>query len=138
MKRVLFVCTHNTARSQIAEGLLKLIGKGEYDVLSAGLEPADEVHPLAITALRERVIDTAGLKTKMIDEELLRQEFDLVITVCDHAKDHCPIFPKARKCIHWSIKDPVEAKGSHEERLEAFRETRREIEKLIRSEILQR
>ncbi|MBN2228100.1 MAG: arsenate reductase ArsC [Candidatus Thorarchaeota archaeon] len=137
MKRVLFVCTHNAARSQIAEGLLKLLGKGDYDVSSAGLEPADQVHPLAITALHERFIDTTGMKTKKIDDELLNQEFDLVITVCDHAKDHCPVFPKAKETLHWSIKDPAEAKGSHGERLEVFRDTRREIEQLIKSKILE-
>jgi arsenate reductase len=136
MKRVLFVCTHNAARSQIAEGLLKLLGNSEFEVSSAGLELADEVHPLAIAALHERFIDTAGMKSKVIDDELLSQEFDLVVTVCDHAKDHCPVFPYAKETLHWSIEDPSEVEGSYNERLEAFRETRMTIEKRIKTEIL--
>jgi arsenate reductase len=137
LKRVLFVCTHNAARSQIAEGLLKLLGKDNYEVSSAGLEEADEVHPLAITALHERFIDTAGMRSKVIDDDLLAQEFDLVVTVCDHAKDHCPVFPYAKETLHWSIEDPSKVEGTHDKRLEAFRETRMIIEKRIKAEILQ-
>jgi arsenate reductase len=136
LKRVLFVCTHNSARSQIAEGLLKLLGKGEYEVSSAGMEEVDEVHPLAITAMHERFVDTTGMRSKAIDDELLSQEFDLVITVCDHAKDHCPVFPGAKNTLHWSIEDPAAAEGNHGERLEVFRDTLRLIEKRIKAEIL--
>ncbi|TXT55398.1 MAG: Arsenate reductase [Candidatus Thorarchaeota archaeon] len=138
MKRILFVCTKNAARSQIAEGLLKLLGKAEYEVSSAGLEEAPEVHPLAITVLRERGFDSSGMYSKKIDEELLKQEFDLVVTVCDHAKDNCPLFPKAKKTIHWSVRDPAKKKGTYYELLEAFRKIRRELEKQIKSDIIDR
>jgi arsenate reductase len=136
MKRVLFVCTENAARSQIAEGLLRFLGKDQFEVMSAGIEPADEVHPLAITVMRERAIDTEGMTTKQIDDDMLQMEFDLVVTVCDHARDHCPAFPNAKASMHWSIPDPVKAKGTHDELLEVFRRARSLIEKRIRSEIL--
>ena len=76
------------------------------------------------------------MKSKVIDDDLLAQEFDLVVTVCDHAKDHCPVFPNAKETLHWSIEDPSEVQGTHDERLEAFRETRMIIEKRIKAEIL--
>jgi arsenate reductase len=136
MKRVLFVCTQNAARSQLAEGLLNLLGKGEYEAISAGTEPAFEVHPLAVAALRERGYDTSGMTTKTIDENLLKMEFDLVVTVCDHAKKHCPAIPGAKNQIHWSIDDPADYKGSYYDLLEKFRETRNEIEGRIKTEIL--
>lgn len=136
MKRVLFVCTENAARSQIAEGLLRFLGKDQFEVMSAGLQPADEVHPLAITVMRERAIDTEGMTTKVIDDDMLEMDFDLVVTVCDHAKEHCPVFPNAKESVHWSIPDPAEARGTHDELLEVFRGVRTLIEKRIRKEIL--
>lgn len=136
MKRILFVCTHNSARSQIAEGLLRYLGKDQFIAESAGLEPAHEVQPLAITVLRERAADPTGLFTKQINNEMLATDYDMVVTVCDHAKQHCPIFPKAKKTIHWSLIDPSEVKGDYDIRLEAYRDIRREIEKRIKAEIL--
>lgn len=82
MKRVLFVCTGNAARSQMAEGLLRLLGKDDYEVMSAGTKPAAEVHPVALTALRERGIDTSGFRVKRVDD-LVNEPFHMVVTVCD-------------------------------------------------------
>jgi arsenate reductase len=129
-KRVLFLCTHNSARSQMAEGLLRKMGGDQLEVFSAGTEET-RVHPLAIEAMREVGIDISGQRSKTLDE-FNGQPFDYVITVCDRANETCPIFPSATERMHWSFDDPSAATGSHEERLRAFRAVREGIQQRLR------
>ena len=122
--RVLFVCTHNSARSQIAEALL---GQNEaFEASSAGTE-ATRVNPYAIRALAELGIDWSAARSKPVTE-LLDQRFDYVITVCDHARDTCPVFPGAGRTLHWSLDDPSEVEGDDTTKLAAFRRTRTEVQ----------
>jgi arsenate reductase (thioredoxin) len=123
--RVLFLCTHNSSRSQMAEGLLRARGGNRYDVNSAGTDP-QTVHPLAIQVMREIGIDiseAAGHRAKSMDE-FRGQTIDLVVTVCDDAAEACPFFPGARRQIHWSFPDPSAVTGTEDERLAAFRSVR--------------
>lgn len=124
-KRVLILCTGNSARSQMAEGLLRKICGDRFDVESAGTV-ASFVRPQAIAAMADIGIDISGHRSKSLDE-FLHSSFDYVITVCDHAGANCPVFPGPAKRIHWSFDDPAEAKGSEGERLEVFRRVREEI-----------
>jgi arsenate reductase len=117
--RVLFVCTHNSARSQMAEVLLRRKGGGTFEVHSAGTEPA-VVNPLTIRVLEDAGFETAGLRSKSVTE-YLGQSFDYVITVCDQARQTCPVFPGSGESMHWGYEDPSEATGTEEERLEVFR-----------------
>ena len=121
--RVLFLCTHNSSRSQMAEGLLRARGGARYAVYSAGTHPRG-VHPLAIQVMREIGIDisaTAGHRAKSLDEFIEQAPMDLVVTVCDDAAEECPYFPHARRQEHWGFPDPSVVTGSEEERLAAFR-----------------
>jgi arsenate reductase len=127
--RVLFVCTNNSARSQMAEGLLRHLYGDRYEVFSAGTLPT-EVHPLAIRAMAERGVDISGQRSKSLNE-LRGQEFDLVVTVCDQAKEACPFFPGGGERLHQSFPDPAAAAGTEEDRLCAFREVREMIEAWI-------
>ena|SRR5579863_5617082 len=123
--RVLFLCTHNSSRSQMAEGLLRAKGGSRFEAMSAGAHPR-VVHPLAIAVMRELVIDisaAAGHRAKSLDE-FKGQPVDLVVTVCDEAAEECPFFPGARRQEHWSFPDPSAATGSEEERLAVFRAVR--------------
>lgn len=122
---VLFVCTHNSARSQMAEAWLRSLYGDRYEVASAGTEPS-QVHPLAIKVMAEVGIDMTGHRSKSIDEFLARH-IDLVVTVCDHAREVCPVIPGARKTHHQSFPDPSVVAGSEEERLSAFRDVRDRI-----------
>ncbi|HUP47204.1 MAG TPA: arsenate reductase ArsC [Thermoanaerobaculia bacterium] len=128
-QRVLFVCTHNSARSQMAEGLLRHLAGDRFEVESAGTE-ATHVRPLAIEAMREIGIDISGHTSKTV-ESLGDRRFDLAITVCDTARDACPVVPAARR-LHWSFDDPSAATGSEQERLAVFRRVRDEIRAKIR------
>src|SRR5918911_1164966 len=121
-KRVLILCTGNSARSQMAEGLLRRAGGDGFEVFSAGTEPSG-VNPLAVEAMREVGIDISTQRSKSVDE-FLGQEFDYVITVCDKANRNCPVFPGRTKRIHWSFDDPAEALGERSERLAVFRRVR--------------
>jgi protein-tyrosine-phosphatase/DNA-binding transcriptional ArsR family regulator len=123
--RVLFLCTHNSARSQIAEAILRQRTQGKVEVFSAGTEPA-RVHPLALRVMQEHNLDTAGLHSKSM-EQFTGQKFDYVITVCDRAKEACPVFPGDPLRIHWSFPDPAEVTGSEAERYQAFAETARQM-----------
>ena len=123
--RVLILCTGNSARSQMAEGLLRHDAGDVYEVFSAGTKPT-RVRPEAITVMREVGIDISGHRSKSVDE-FAGQDFDYVITVCDNAKESCPIFPAKTKRIHWSIEDPAAVQGSEEETLTAFRRARDEL-----------
>jgi len=123
--RVLFVCTGNSARSQIAEALLDQIGGSDFDVHSAGTHPRG-VNPFAIEALREVGIDWSHAESKSI-EGFLDQEFDYVITVCDRARETCPVFPGSANTLHWGLDDPAEVTGTDAEKLAAFLRTRQEL-----------
>jgi arsenate reductase len=135
MPRVLFICTGNSARSQMAEALLKHLSNDDYEVFSGGTKPQSQVNPFAIEVLKERGISTEGLHTKSVTE-FVDKEIDLVVTVCDRAKQTCPYFPGAKRTEHWSLEDPAAFQGSREEILAVFRETLDEIEKRIRAHIL--
>jgi len=128
-KRVLILCTGNSARSQMAEGLLRYIAGNRFDVYSAGTI-ASFVRPQAIQAMQEIGIDIGSHRSKSVDE-FAGQEFDYVITVCDNAKQNCPVFPGKTERIHWSFDDPAEATGSDEEVLSVFRRVRDEIRRRL-------
>lgn len=134
--RVLFVCTHNSARSQIAEALLRHLGESDFAAYSVGTE-VTRVHPLALAALAECGIETHGLAAKDL-RAFTGQRFAVVITVCDRARDACPVFPGDTERLHWSFPDPSAAKGTEEERLNAFRAVRQGLERCILSFIAAR
>lgn len=120
--RVLILCTGNSARSQMAEGLLRHDGGDAFAVASAGLEPSF-VRPEAIEVMREAGIDITSYRSKSLDE-FMDKSFDYVITVCDNANQQCPTFPGRSERIHWSIEDPAAVRGNEADRLEAFRAAR--------------
>jgi arsenate reductase len=124
-KRVLILCTGNSARSQMAEGLLRHDAGERFDVASAGTKPG-VVRPEAIEAMKELGIDISGHRSKHVDE-FAGQRFDYVITVCDHARESCPVFFGAAQRLHRSFDDPAAASGSEEERLTLFRRVRDEL-----------
>ena len=128
--RVLFVCTHNSARSQIAEALLQRYGGADFEVHSAGTE-ATRVNPYAVRVLAEQGIDWSAARSKVITE-FLDQSFDYVITVCDRARETCPVFPGSTNTLHWGLDDPSEVEGTDEERLTAFRRTQLEVSTRLR------
>ena len=134
-RRVLFLCTHNSARSQMAEGLLRGLAGDRFEPFSAGTQ-ATHVRPGAIEAMGEIGIDISGQRSEMLDR-YLGEPFDYVVTVCDDANEACPVLPGARERLHWSFEDPSRAKGSEGERLEKFREVRDEIEARIREELME-
>lgn len=132
MKRVLILCTGNSCRSQMAEELWKTLGVSEWRAESAGSKPSGYVHPLAIQAMNELDIDLSTNTSKSLDE-FAEQEFDLVITVCDNAKESCPVFPGATETLHWPFDDPADATGTDEEKMILFRRVRDEIKKKIQN-----
>lgn len=132
MKRVLILCTGNSCRSQMAEELWETIGVSEWRAESAGSKPSGYVHPLAIQAMNELDIDLSANTSKSLDE-FAEQEFDLVITVCDNAKESCPVFPGATETLHWPFDDPADATGTDEEKMILFRRVRDEIKKKIQN-----
>jgi arsenate reductase (thioredoxin) len=133
-RRVLFICTHNSARSQMAEGLLRYLGKDRFDVFSAGTETT-VVRPMAIQAMAELGIDISYQQSKTLDR-YLGEQFDDVITVCDTAAEACPVFPGAARSRHWSFEDPSKATGSEFEQLKVYRRVRDEIRARIENELL--
>lgn len=128
--RVLILCTHNSARSQMAEALLRSHAGDRVIVASAGTE-ATRVNPLAVRAMRELGTDLSGARSKHLNE-FLGQEWDYVVTVCDSAAESCPVFPGRAERIHWSFPDPSAAEGTEEERLEVFRQVRDAIDRRMR------
>lgn len=124
-KRVLILCTGNSARSQMAEGLLRDLAGDRFEVASAGVSPT-EVRPEAISAMNEIGIDISRHRSKSVDE-FTGHEFDYVITVCDNANQQCPVFPGKTERIHWSFEDPAAAQGDEQSRLAVFRRVRDEI-----------
>ena len=133
-QRVLFLCTHNSARSQMAEGLLRHLAGDRFEAYSAGTE-ATHVRPFAIRAMAELGIDISGQESKTLDR-YLGEPFDAVITVCDQANGACPIFHGARMRLHWSFPDPSRAMGTKEEQLAVYRAVRDAIASRIRRELV--
>lgn len=131
MKRILVLCTGNSARSQMGEGLFRHEGKGAYQVESAGTKPS-HVRAEAIAAMKEIGIDISGHRSKSVDE-FDGQPFDFVFTVCDNARDNCPVFPTGTERIHWSFEDPAAVQGSEDERLAAFRRIRDQIHERVKA-----
>ena len=129
-KRVLIICTGNSFRSQMAEGFFKHLASDMFDAYSAGIQPA-KINPLAIKVMEEIGIDISRQYSKSI-KEFLSRSFDYIITVCDSAKQTCPIFPGEYKKIHWDIEDPAGLQGTQEEILEKIRKIRDNIEKKIK------
>lgn len=125
MKRILVLCTGNSARSQMGEGLFRHDGRGAYEVESAGTNPG-HVRPEAIAVMKELGIDISGHRSKSVNE-FEGQTFDYVVTVCNNARDNCPVFPAGTERIHWSFEDPAAVQGTEEERLAAFRRIRDQI-----------
>jgi arsenate reductase len=128
--RVLFLCTGNSARSQMAEAILNARGAGRYEAQSAGSHPAARVNPLAIETLRRAGIKWAGHPPRSVDG-LERERWDLVITVCDNAREACPIFPGAPAMEHWGMEDPAEVTGTDAEKLRAFEQARELISQRV-------
>jgi arsenate reductase (thioredoxin) len=133
-QRILFLCTHNSARSQMAEGLLRHLGGARYEAFSAGTE-ATHVRPLAIAAMAALGIDVSRQESKTLDR-YIGEPFDAVITVCDQAAEACPIFPGAQRRLHWSFPDPSKARGSEDEQLAVYRAVRDDIRAHIERELL--
>ena len=135
--RVLFLCTGNSARSQMAEGFLRHVGGERFDAMSAGIDPTS-VNPLAVRAMAEVGIDISRQRSKSA-ASLLKEplHFAYVITVCDHANERCPIFPGVVKRLHWSLQDPAAATGTDAERLAVFRRVRDAIDDHIRAFVAQ-
>jgi arsenate reductase (thioredoxin) len=133
-ERVLFVCTHNSARSQMAEGLLRSLAGDRFEALSAGTE-ATRVRPEAVSVMEEIGIDISGQESKTLDR-YLDETFDYVITVCDEANEACPFFAGARERLHWSLPDPSAARGTEEERLSVFRSVRKRLRGRIEEELV--
>ena len=123
--RVLFVCTGNSARSQIAEALLRDFGGADFEVFSAGTNPKG-VNPYSVRVLSEIGLDWSDARSKSVTE-FIGQPFDYVITVCDRARQTCPVFPGDHNSLHWGLDDPAEVEGTDGEKLEAFRRTRTEV-----------
>ena len=134
-QRVLFICTHNSARSQMAEGLLRHLAGDRFEAFSAGTE-ATLVRPLAIKAMAEIGIDISGQTSKTLNR-YLNEPFAMVITVCDSAAETCPIFPGAAQRRHWSLPDPSKATGSESEQLAVYRRVRDELRARIENELLE-
>lgn len=134
-RRVLFICTGNSARSQMAEGLVNHIFPGEWVAFSAGTDPAESVHPLAIKVMAEIGIDISGQRPKSVNE-FRNAEFDLVVTVCDNAAENCPLWLGPGRQAHLGFPDPAAARRDRADRLAVFRQVRDEIRRRI-PELLQ-
>jgi arsenate reductase len=130
MTKVLFVCTGNSARSQMAEGFTRTLSRGKIEASSAGMEPK-ELNPFAVGAMREKGIDISGQRSKAFSAELARA-MDYVITVCGNAEARCPILPPEVRRLHWPLDDPAKATGSVEDIRTVFRLSRDEIERLVK------
>ena len=128
--RVLFVCTGNSARSVMAEALLRRHGGDTFEVHSAGTEPKG-INPLTLRVLAEAGIDASWARSKSV-QEYLGQSFDYVVTVCDQARQSCPVFPGVHESLHWGYEDPAEAEGTEEERLAVFRKVFIQIGERVR------
>lgn len=128
--KVMFVCTGNSARSQMAEGLARHFGQGRVEAYSAGMEPS-RLNPFAVAVMQEKAIDISHQRSKLFDEGLARR-MDVVVTVCGNADKRCPILPPEVKKLHWPLEDPAGARGTDAEILAKFREIRDQIEARLR------
>ena len=133
-RRALILCTGNSARSQMAEGLLRHLAGDLFEVHSAGTKPS-QVRPEAIAAMAEIGIDISGHRSKSA-AEFEDQPFDVVLTVCDNARESCPVYPGARRMVHHSFEDPAAVEGTEEERLASFRKVRDQIRHYLETELL--
>jgi arsenate reductase len=134
-KKILILCTGNSARSQMGEALLRHLAGDGWEVQSAGTKPAG-LNPLAVAAMQEIGIDISAQRSKSV-AEFEGKKFDFVVTVCDSAAESCPIFPNAPKRIHWSLPDPAGAQGTREERLAAFRDVRERLQQHLKDWLAQ-
>jgi arsenate reductase len=135
-RRALFLCTGNSARSQMAEGLVNHLLNGRWEAFSAGTRPAGYIHPLAVEAMAELGIDISAQRSKSVDE-FRDAEFDLVVTVCDHAAKNCPAWLGGGQVKHMGFPDPAAASGSEAERLEVFRRVRDAIREQVLGYLMQ-
>ncbi len=131
-EKILFLCTHNSARSQMAEGFLRAFYGDRYEAFSAGTEPT-AVHPLTLRVMGEMGIDISGHRAKNVTD-FIHQEVDEVVTVCDQAKESCPFFPYGKKFVHQSFPDPGSFQGSEEEKLAFFRKVRDAIRDWVKEQ----
>jgi arsenate reductase (thioredoxin) len=131
-KKVLFICTHNSARSQMAEGLLNCMYGDRYQAVSAGVKPG-RIHPLAIDVMAEIGIDISNQRSKSI-EEVMEDFYDAVVTVCDEARETCPVYPGGAELLHHSFEDPSSFDGTPEEIADKFREVRDKTEEWLEME----
>ncbi len=129
--RVLFLCTGNSARSQMAEAFLRKYGGDHFEVFSAGLEPVD-IHPMTIKVMNEIAISMDGYYSKPLTVFLGKQHFSYLITVCDNAEKKCPIFPGMGTRLHWPFEDPAVYQGTEEEKINRFRNVRNNIESKVK------
>jgi len=129
--KILFLCTGNTARSQMAEGFLRKYAGDRFEVFSAGLEPGF-INPLTIQVMEEKGMDMSGYYSKGLDQFLGKVHFAYLITVCSRADEKCPIFPGMGQRLHWPFEDPAAFQGSPEEKLAKFRQVRDEIEAKVK------
>ncbi len=132
--KVLFLCTGNSARSQMAEGYLRHVAGDRFEPLSAGIEP-QSLNPLAVEAMQEMGIDISSQKSKDV-VSFLGQYIPYIVTVCDSARERCPIFPRTFRFLHWSLEDPAAATGTQEEKLAVFRRVRDDIGRRIEEEFV--
>lgn len=130
MNRVLFLCTGNSCRSQMAEGWLRHLAGDHFEVVSAGTHPIG-LNPYAVKVMGEAGVDISTHVSERIDP-YLNQHFDYVVTVCDRAQESCPVFPRASQMLHWNFDDPAHATGNYEQKLIIFRKTRDEIADRVR------
>jgi arsenate reductase len=128
--KVLFVCTGNSARSQMAEGFARHFGQGRVEAYSAGMAPST-LHPHAVRVMQEKGLDISGQQSKAFDWDLARQ-MDVVVTVCSHANESCPVLPPEVMRMHWPLQDPAAAQGSEETILVTFRSARDQVEVVVR------
>ncbi len=137
VKKVLFLSSANSVRSQVAEGFLRALAAGAFEAFSAGTAPRD-VDPLAVAVMAERGIDIADQRPKSVQEFMGKEQFEFLITVCDRAEKDCPMFPGKGTREYWPLDDPGTTEGSSEERLERFREARDYIEARVRRFLVER
>src|ERR1035441_4397825 len=130
-EKILVLCTGNSARSQMGEGLFRSEGGAGFEIYSAGIKPSS-VRPEAIAVMKEIGIDISGHRSKSVDE-FSGQSIDYVVTVCDNARDDCPVFPAGAELLHWSFEDPAALQGSEQERLVAFRRIRDRIHERVKA-----
>jgi len=127
--QILFVCTGNSSRSQMAEGFARHLSPGSVEAHGAGIAPS-RLNPYAVRVMQERGIDISGQRPKAFDEDLARQ-MDIVVTVCGHANESCPVLPQKVRRLHWPLEDPAAATGTEAEILGTFRKSRDQIASLV-------